>query len=341
MKQALPQGIHVVLGDSAAQTFRRAFNRSDILLVDQDVLSCGPTPATYDLAAWQNIRERYWRNLVPVEADEHVHSPFNVVSNAQRLKEGESIYVWAATSLSEQLFIAFAIHLADAVGADAKRISLVQFDHLTGRDTRVMGTGELHDEQMLDYPEPVPLSDETLTDYRIAWAAMTSEDPVLLQTFTSDRPNANRWLTQAMPLMLRRFPDKTSGLTYWDRVLLEKVREHAPNTPRVIGSALVDDWHDPDLPGDWYLFGRLLRMASKHLPKPLLTLTGDKPSMRETSVDLTPFGADVFDGIASNYPTNPIDDWAAGVKLSSADGVAWFRDGDKVVRLAAPGNAPT
>ena len=302
-------------------------------------MSCGPTPATYDLAAWQNVRDRYWRNLVPGDADAQVHSPFNVVSNAQRLKEGEPVFVWAGTSLSEQLFIAFVIHLADAVGADAKRISLVQFEHLHGRAARVMGTGELQDEQMADHPAPAPLSDETLTDYRIAWAAMTSEDPALLQSFTSDRPNANRWLTEAMPLMLRRYPDKRSGLTYWDRVLLEKVREHAPNTARVIGTALGNDWRDPDLTGDGYLFGRLLRMADARLPKPLITLTGEKPRMRHVNVDLTPFGADVLDGIASNYPTNPIDDWAAGVKLSSADGAVWFRDGDKLTPAGSTDSA--
>jgi Domain of unknown function (DUF1835) len=331
----LPPGIHIVLGDSAAQTFRRAFDPSDSPLIDQDVLSCGPTPATCDLAAWQNVRERYWRNLVPGDADEHVHSPFNVVGNAHRLKEGEPVYVWAATSLSEQLFVAFVIHLADAVGADVKRISLVQFEQLRGRDARVMGIGELQIEQMAEHPEPMQLSDETLTDYRIAWAALTSEDPVLLQTFTNDRPNANRWLIQAMPLMLRRFPDRTSGLTYWDRVLLEKVRDHAPNTPLVIGAALGHDWRDPDLTGDRYLFGRLLRLGDARLPKPLVTLTGEKPDMREMKVDLTPFGADVLDGIATNYPTNPIDEWAAGVKLSSADGALWFRDGDKLTRAGA------
>jgi hypothetical protein len=29
--------------------------------------------------------------------------------------------------------------------------------------------------------------------------------------------------------------------------------------------------------------------------------------------------------------TNPIDDWAAGVKLSSADGVLWFNEGGRLM----------
>jgi hypothetical protein len=327
----LPPGLHIVLGDSAAAVFRRAFKPAESPLVDEDVLSCGPTPATYDLGAWQNIRERYWRNLVPQAELEHVPSPFNLVANAQRLKEDAPIHVWAGTSLSEQLFIAFVIHLADAVGADAQRIALVQFEHARGREARVMGVGELQDEQMADHPEPVPLSADTLTDYRIAWAAMTSTDPALLESFTKDRPNANRWLSQAMPLMLRRFPDKATGLTHWDHVLLTKVREHAPKTARVIAAALVDDLNDPDLTGDWYLFGRLLRMGDERLPRPLISVVGDEPRMDSLRVWLTPFGEEVLDGKESNYPTNPIEDSVAGVKLASAEGKLWFRAGAGIV----------
>jgi hypothetical protein len=327
----LPPGLHIVLGDAAAGVFRRAFKQADSPLVDQDVLSCGPTPATRDLAAWQNIRERYWRNLVPQAELEHVLSPFNLVANAQRLKDGP-ICVWAGTSLSEQLFVAFVINLADALGADAKQISLLQFEHLPGSESRVMGLGELKDDQLAAHPEPVPFSDETLTDYRVAWAAVTSADPTALATFTRDRPDANRWLAQAIPLLLRRFPDKVSGLSHWDHVLLRSVREHAPRTARVIAAALVNDLSDPDLTGDWYLFGRLLRMGNERLPRPLISVVGDEPRMDGVRVWLTPFGEAVLDGKESNYPTNPIEDYAAGVKLSSPEGQLWFSADGTVVR---------
>ena len=331
MKTPVFPGLHVVLGDSAAQSFGRAFKPADSPLVDQDVLSCGPTPATYDLGAWQNIRERFWRNLVPQAELEHVPSPFNLVANAQRLKEDAPIYIWAGTSLSEQLFVAFVIHLADAVGADARRISLIQFERLQGSAARVMGIGELQDAQLVDHPEPVLLSDEMLTDYRIAWAALTSTDPALLEAFPATRPNANRWLAQAVPLMMRRFPDKSTGLPYWDHVLLTKVREHAPRTAKIIAATLVNDLDNPDLTGDWYLFGRLLRMGDESLPSPLVSLVGDEPRMDSLRVWLTPFGEAVLDGKESNYPTNPIEDHVGGVKLSSAEGKLWFRAGARVV----------
>jgi hypothetical protein len=87
-----------------------------------------------------------------------------------------------------------------------------------------------------------------------------------------------------------------------------------------------------DLVGDWYLFGRLLRLGSARNPRPLITLSEDQTSIRHTEAVLTPFGAEVLKGRASNYPANPIDDWAAGVRLSSEGGALWFNDGGKLIR---------
>jgi hypothetical protein len=73
-------------------------------------------------------------------------------------------------------------------------------------------------------------------------------------------------------------------------------------------------------------------MGSAHNNQPLITLSGDQMSIRNTEAVLTPFGQEVLRGAASNYPTNPIDDWAAGVRLSSAEGAVWFNDGGKVTK---------
>jgi hypothetical protein len=66
--------------------------------------------------------------------------------------------------------------------------------------------------------------------------------------------------------------------------------------------------------------------------RPLATLSGDQQSIRRTEAVITPFGEDVLRGAASNYPANPIDDWAGGVRLSSADGILWFSDGGRLVK---------
>ena len=134
-----------------------------------------------------------------------------------------------------------------------------------------------------------------------------------------------------MNKMLRRYPAKQTGLAYWDFELLRKTREQGPKAARIIAYAMTEDFYDGDLTGDWYLFGRLLRLGDSRLPKPLLTLTGDIRHMRHTEAALTPFGQAVLDGREANFPANPIDDWAGGVHLSSITGNVWLNDNGRLI----------
>jgi len=323
--------IHVILGGSAGGIFTRNWPRQQ-LLIDHDVLSCGPTPQCENFEAWQSMRFEFWKSVVPGNALDSLSKP-SLADDAQRLRDAGRIHVWAATSLSEQLFIAHVAHLVDVLAIDLERVRLLQFEYLRGRNARILGMGELNESTMAEHPEPAPLAPETADDYRAAWTALTSPDPTLFERFENNRPNANPWLKQAMQLMLRRFPDRKSGLVHWDRVLLAKVRAHGPKAARVIGYAMADDRNDGDFVGDYFLFGRLLRMGDEQLPQPLLALAGDRVNIRQTEVVLTPFGLDVLEGKVSSYPTNPIEDWAAGVRISSDAGDLLFNDAGKLVRV--------
>ena len=116
------------LGDSAGGIFTRVFFARDRLLIDHDVLSCGPTPVFKDLESWSRLRLDFWNGTVPGHVAEHVQSRFNLLQNAQRLADTERVNIWAATGVSEQLFIAFVVHLVRFVGGDVGRIALVQVD---------------------------------------------------------------------------------------------------------------------------------------------------------------------------------------------------------------------
>jgi hypothetical protein len=328
----LPPGLHVVLGDSAGGIFTRVFFARDRLLIDHDVLSCGPTPPCNDLDAWNELRAGFWTSVVPGTPGEPVHSRFNILANAARLEDAERVYVWAATGVSEQLFIAFVVHLVKLVGGDLERIVLVPFEKVGAR--RVVGLGELDEAQMREHPEPQPLGADQVQHYLGAWAALTSHDPNDLVNFSRDHPAANSWLKLAMRLMTRRFPDKRTGLPYWDHALLSRVEKFGPAVSRVIGYTMAETFEFGDLVGDWYLFGRLLKLGDARNAQPLLELSGDLVSLHNTEAKLTPFGADVLKGAASNYPTNDIDEWAAGVRLSSAERKLWFNDGGRLVRGA-------
>jgi hypothetical protein len=332
-EKPLPPGLHVVLGDSAAGTFDEAFAARDSLLIDRDVLSCGPTRRCDSIVDWQAMRDQFWRELAPMASADPPSTDRGLLENLDRLRDAQRLTIWAATSLTEQLFIAHVLHRAEAAGLDTSRIQIVRFESLRGSHGRVMGIGELIAKQLRDYPDAHSLSGADLRAYRDAWVALVSPEPGLLASFSQSHPDSDAWLNDAMNLMLRRFPDKQTGLTYWDRAILEGVKVHGPRAARVIGHVMTRDWNDADLTGDWYLFGRMLKLG--RMPKSALELSGDVDEMRATEVRLTPFGLDILAGRASNYPTNPIEDWAAGVRLSSRDGELWFNDSGKLVRAGS------
>ena len=301
MIKLLPPGLHVLLGDSAGGIFTRVFFARDRLLIDHDVLSCGPTPRCKDLAVWNQRRTEYWNGMVPGSASEQPASRFNLLQNAARLADAERVHLWAATGVSEQLFIAFAVQLVQHVGGDTSRIAIVQFESVDGQ--RVHGLGELDEPQMRAHPEPRPLSVDQAQQYLNAWAALTSSDPSDLASFARDHPEANRWLKLAMQLMTRRFPDCRSGLSYWDHALLSRVKARGPALSQIIGFTMAETYAQ-----------------------------GDRLNIHRTEAEITPFGEDVLRGAASNHPVNPIDDWAGGTRLSSHEGSLWFNDGGRLVR---------
>ena len=331
-EKPVPPGVHVILGDSAGGIFRQVFHPGDRLVIDRDVLNCGPTRACASPGAWSEMRRAFWSGVAPGSGPEPEAADFGLFHGRERLRGAEQITIWAATGLSEQLFISHVLHRAEEWGVDTAKIRLVQFETLRNATAHVLGTGELNERNMSEHPDPTGMSVAALREYRAAWTALTSPDPALIERFGESHPSANKWLKRAMQLLLRRFPDKRSGLPWWDLVLLTHVRSHGPRAARVIGHTMTDFYDDADLTGDLYLFDRLLRLGSPNLPAPLLEISGDRSKMRDVQVTLTPFGVDVLAGRISSYPTNPIEDWASGVRLSSGDGVLWFREGDRLIR---------
>src|SRR5262249_33850903 len=141
----LAPGVHVILGDDAAGIFRRVFDPGDQLIVDRDVLSCGPTPRCDDLERWCEVRREFWNSLETGLAPQP-ETNFGLLGENEPLRKAESITIWAATGLNEQLFIAHVLHRAEELGVDATKIHLVQFETLRNRTARVLGTGELNEQ---------------------------------------------------------------------------------------------------------------------------------------------------------------------------------------------------
>ena len=325
--------VHVINGDSAAATFKQAISGSTRVLVSRDILSVGPIVPFAELETWKQARAGFWRVVVAHDPTIDLRSAQNGIwENQDKLIAAPRIYAWAASGNTDQLFIAFLLELLERLGADPGKVELVEFRQVPPAGRRVMQTGELDATQMRMHPPPRELSMDEWMSYRNAWRALTSTDPHAVASFGAGNPQAPAALRQALDHVLRRYPDRASGLDFWDRQLLAKVRERGPRAGRVVGHTMGERFDEGDLIGDHYYFWRLLHLASADLPQPLLTRSDNGEGIQNVHFELTDFGAQVLEGRASSWPVTPVDYWAGGVHVSSAEGNLWFLDEGRLVK---------
>lgn len=322
------QAVHIVNGDSAAGSLRAALRPGrDRVLVNEDPLSCGPAPATADLGVWRTAREGFLKEIYvewpDFSFDEYAAN--GLLMNTERLGREQAIVVWAGLGLPEQLLLAWVVFLFDTLDLDLSKLAIVQFEKLRPTED-VISMGELGPENIRTYqPAPRQLDSEEAEELRRVWKVYTSDDPAALSRYvagSSLMPIVHR----AVSKLLYRYPDVGSGLGIWDERLLRNVLDNGPAAARVI--AYTMGLGSLDQQGDMQLFHRLLRMAAGR--SPLISLTGDRTTMRGCKVKLTPFGQDVLAGNANHVSENGIDDWIGGVHLVAGSHVT-FRSGDSLV----------
>ena len=324
----LDQALHIVGGDSAAGSLRVALRPGrDRVLINEDMLSCGPAPATADLGVWRSAREEYMRDIYgesPVFSFGG-YAASGLLMNAERLAQERAVAVWVGLGLPEQLLLAWVVFLFDRLELDLSKLAVIQFETLRPAQD-VLSLGELSPDDIRNYrPAPKQLSPEEAEDLRRLWRVYTSDDPAALSRYvagSSVMPIAHR----AVRELLYRYPDVRSGLGVWDERLLRHALDKGPTALRVIGYTLGTQ--SLDRQGDMHLFRRLVGMAA--VRSPLISLAGSRESMRGCEVRLTSFGHDVLAGNANTVHESGIDEWIGGVHLGSESNVT-FRSGDSPI----------
>jgi hypothetical protein len=324
----LNRAVHIVGGDSAAASLRAALHLShNQVLVNEDLLSCGPAPATADLDVWRWTRESYLREIYvewpDFSFDEYAAN--GLLMNAERLGQEQAIVAWAGQGLPDQLLLAWIVFLFGRLNLDLSKLAIVPFEKLLPTQN-VLSLGELSAENIRDYrPAPHQLNPEEAEELRRLWKVYTSDDPATLSTYvsgSSPMPTAHRAVSE----LLYRYPDVRSGLGRWQERLLRYTLDKGPVAARVIGYTMASmslDWL-----GDMHLFHRLIGMAAGR--SPLVLLTGSHTTMRGCEVKPTSFGQDVLAGNANTVHENGIDDWIGGVHLGAESHVT-FRSGDSLI----------
>ncbi len=288
------------------------------VIVNEDPLSCGPTPATTDMAEWRAVREEFFNNLYRDCPDISFteNTECELLSNISRLCDAESVYIWAAAGLSDQLTVAFTLTILKQSKKDLSKVFIVPVDLPLSSGGKVHGLGEVNTEQWRNLDRiPRLLRQSEIKDYIDAWSAYTSiTTEALIQFISLNRDS--QMLVEAMRTLIDRYPARNSGLSKLDEQLLQMTKTKGRKAARIVGNTM--GWNDSlDCHGDQYVFHRLRQLGNPRLASPLVELVGDLACMRFCEAELTEFGNQVLLGCANALDINGIDDCIGGVSLTN------------------------
>jgi hypothetical protein len=332
--------MNILHGDSAAGSFKAAFQLNDDgLLVFRDILSCGPLIEFTDITRWQKQRLSFWsevcsNNCVDMQAITTL--PGDFYSNFSIFKAAPECKLWIGTGLSDQLLLAFIVHLFDALKLDFGKLSIIQFEKFKnnkGSYHPVQGLGLLEPEKIKEHPAPSQINEKQIQYVKSAWEAFAAPTPELYMEFMAGDSDVMPLLHIAMSYIYYRYPNVINGLSSSDETLLKNTSDHRPKATKVIGYTLTDEFRGLDLVGDWYLFSRLKNLASSKIKNPLVKMNPPDRAMRETEVQITEFGKLALENKINVLKENGSDDWIGGVHLDFKNNNVWVRKNEKLCRL--------
>jgi len=326
----LPSQLCIVNGDSAAASLCQAFGLDpESVLVQHDVLSCGPLPALEPIEQWRRLREQFWQQICNVPTSPPLSR--DLLRNTDRLREAQAVLLWLGSGLSDQLLLPFTVHLFKSLGIELAKLSAVQFSQLPGKPVEIVGLGMLAPNELRSHPAPESLSAAGIIELCKAWTAVVAPEPGRLLAFLREGVAVYPFLRRALKTLIARYPDEQTGLNYIDWDLLELSKTRGPKVAAVITHAILGNAEHLDPVGDIYLLARLRGLADPLLPHPALELSGDGFSIRRCEVKVTASGDDVLAGRKNFVELNGVDDWVGGVRLDSRSGAVWFRRGQELV----------
>jgi hypothetical protein len=331
----VPRVVHVLVGASAAASFRRTKIAPDLndMFVLRDPLSCGPLLPIAEVRSWTEQRNAYWGDLLGVAAD----AGENLCSNPQALQTGDEIVLWLGTDLTDQIVLAWLPVFLRALDVQEPRLKIVQLQRSVD-GIEVSHLGMLYPSEIAAHPAPVPLSVDNIHELESVWDALTSAEPDAL--FACSRRNWEPFpfLTGALRDAVKRYPEAVSGLNTWEMTLLRNAQNER-RCHRVIAQTLADGIRalkagtgGHDQVGDSWLYDRMVRLADSKLRAPALEITGSRAEYHDSQVCLTPFGRGILDGQANFIDANGINDWVFGVHLHSDAGRVWFHHDGELTR---------
>jgi Domain of unknown function (DUF1835) len=128
------------------------------LLVNDDVLSCGPLPPFQSPEQWTSLRGAFWDSVAPSESPPPSEFNSDFLETALALRDTDSLVLWLGVGAAEQLLLAWVVHLLKFSGSRAQ-VSVVQFTRVGRHNMDVWGLRPLISPSLsLGYQATPPVS---------------------------------------------------------------------------------------------------------------------------------------------------------------------------------------
>lgn len=328
---ALPaDALPVVCGAEAADRLVAAgVADRERIVVQHDVLSCGPLALSASLDDWRATREAFWQQVWAGPGCPRFRDfEGDVFTSVPRLRKAPALVLWAGEGVSDQLFLASMPQWLALAGLADLPLWQVAVPGRGAPGPRVAGPGQLGLHAVRNANTPRPVSSGLRLQWQRAWEALCCATPEAWLALLRETGGDER-LRAALELLLGRFPAVQSGLTAWDEILVDCLDAQWRDCETILQEAMRRTERALDPVGDVYLFWRLRRMGRGGVQPPLVEWHDAGAGGRRGSARLTDAGLAVRVGQPRPPDRSAIDEQVAGMHLLGTRGAVWYRRGSE------------
>ncbi|MDQ2866431.1 MAG: hypothetical protein M3R51_09415 [Candidatus Eremiobacteraeota bacterium] len=299
------QTLHITNGDSVIYTFKKA----GILgthIAWRDLLHDGPVPGGIPLESLSRIRGRYLssRGLGnPIKVLHEFEARDAAFRRAARFQE---IVLWFEHDLFDQLQLAQILCELHAMRLEPGRVSIVQSDNYLGNMAA--------DELVALLPKRRTVTTTLLDAGLHAWNALTSPDPLDLETHTKTDVAGLPFMRAALERLCEEYPWKIDGLSRSERQALQAVSQGPARNDELFRRSQARE--DASFLGDAPFSALLNDLRHRYA-----LVEGEEGALFPSAL-----GRRVLAGDADLLEEMPIDRWIGGVHLCGRDVTRWDDD---------------
>jgi hypothetical protein len=330
--------LHMTTSVSGSGVLQKAFPEEKVILLYDDLLEGPVEPfSEHDgLESWLAVRTEWWRardygNVLPPAP---AGGP-GFLEAFERIGNFDDVVVWTAETDAAQLFACWVAAAFERWGLDPTRLQRALAHR--SRGYRVSSVGRLYPSQIVDVEIRPWTEREFATALRI-WGAFVPSAPQQLEQVCKTVAQLESF--SAIPTILERFPDANTGLSAWERRLLESLQKGTHQTVRHVSDVMVPGLEEAMAAARAdSLFEMLLELSYPANDERLVRRWGSGASMVSTFFELTDTGDAVLSGEASRIQLMGLDRWVGGTHLDSRGGEIWCRTEEGLAAVEFP-NAP-